>query len=269
MIQYYGELVRIRKIAEVVLEDFPRRKCSHLARFVKKVLGIEEAAGEHLVGAWHAWNYDAERGVHIDLTMDLKDIWKRFEGRCRTAIRNAERYEPKICADNRENGVHDFYGIYRENATRKSFVNTRSKEYFKKLVYRFGEDNLIDLWSVEIKNEKVAAALVGKFKKKVSLLYLASTVKGLKYNINNLLIWKLIQRYQGEFSSFNMGSLGHSIYGSVSGYGKFKLGFNPKVIYSPQFVKYNKNWFFNLLKSEQSKIFLKFKNIFIGASNNS
>lgn len=189
----------------------------------------------------------------IDLTRDVKDIWESFEGRCRTAIRKAEEYSPRIYTDNTKKGINAFYRIYSNNAKRKSFVKIYSKKYFQRLLYNLDKDNLLDVWLVELNNEPVAAALTGRFKKKASLLYLVSSGTGLKCNMNNLLLWSIIQKYQGSFDSLNIGSLGHRIYGSVGGYGKFKLSFNPEVRYSPQFVKKNERWFLNLFKRHASE----------------
>jgi hypothetical protein len=73
-IPYYGDLVLLRRYMEEGIYRFPSRKCRQSTRILKKTHGFEEVAGHyvHEDGArfWHAWNYDLERNLWIDLTSD-------------------------------------------------------------------------------------------------------------------------------------------------------------------------------------------------------
>lgn len=70
-VPYYKNLVNIRSFLEKNLENFPILRCQHTTRFLKKGLGLNEVAGYYFPrGAWHAWSYDPDLGLYIDLTMD-------------------------------------------------------------------------------------------------------------------------------------------------------------------------------------------------------
>lgn len=77
-LSYYDELIRIRKALEQTNFPsgrlrFPRFCCDIASEIVKRELGLY-----HLNGIYdpegcrvaHNWNYDKERGLYIDLTMD-------------------------------------------------------------------------------------------------------------------------------------------------------------------------------------------------------
>ncbi len=70
-VPYYEELVNIRSFLEKNLENFPTLRCQHTARFLKKELGLKEVAGYYIpLQDYHAWSYDSELKLYIDLTMD-------------------------------------------------------------------------------------------------------------------------------------------------------------------------------------------------------
>jgi len=70
-VPYYSELVNLRIILEDSLPNFPELRCQHSTRVVNRILGLEERAGYYKpLDLWHAWNYDPNQGLYIDLTMD-------------------------------------------------------------------------------------------------------------------------------------------------------------------------------------------------------
>ncbi|GEM_PF-5037300 len=80
-VPYYAKLVEIRGVLEDATEfRFPYNCCQNASRVVQRVLGtqfrVEEVAGAYQpnenYSEWrhHAWNYDAERKLFIDLSLD-------------------------------------------------------------------------------------------------------------------------------------------------------------------------------------------------------
>ena len=84
---YSAQLYTIREVLEnqfqVFLADrkFPDRCCIETTRLVSTVLGLEQVAGEYTPHrTTHAWNYDPDRGLFIDLTQDQfpSPFWNRI-----------------------------------------------------------------------------------------------------------------------------------------------------------------------------------------------
>lgn len=68
---YYPELVRLRSFLEREVEDFPRFKCESATRLVHLVTGLEEVSGRYVPDEdLHAWNYDSQRELYVDITQD-------------------------------------------------------------------------------------------------------------------------------------------------------------------------------------------------------
>ena len=88
---YFNELKDIRAALEADKESYPYNYCSHASRVVNLILGLREVAGsftfKYYYGSptdtihreWHAWNYDPERELYVDLTADqFGDLPKIF-----------------------------------------------------------------------------------------------------------------------------------------------------------------------------------------------
>lgn len=69
-VEYSCELSDIRRFLERNVEDFPFNKCQVASRFLNLALGLEEVSGWHRNLEHHSWNYDSERELYVDLTMD-------------------------------------------------------------------------------------------------------------------------------------------------------------------------------------------------------
>lgn len=68
-VPYIKELEIIRKNMEIEFPYFPATYCAFSTRTVHKVFGLEQTAGYYNFRI-HAWNYDSEKGLYIDLTLD-------------------------------------------------------------------------------------------------------------------------------------------------------------------------------------------------------
>jgi len=71
-VPYLEQIKRIRTILEHTLSYFPSDRCDYSARVVKTLVpGLKEVAGEYRPWQrWHAWNYDPQRELYIDLSFD-------------------------------------------------------------------------------------------------------------------------------------------------------------------------------------------------------
>ena len=73
---YYKGLVRIKRVLE---KNIPDKACCRMAtRIVHLHVGLEELSGKYTAKTYlgerlkryHAWNYDEERGLYVDVTQD-------------------------------------------------------------------------------------------------------------------------------------------------------------------------------------------------------
>ncbi len=68
---YYSDLLRIRKEFEDSCIGFPYSKCALTARAVFNDIGLLIVGGIYLPEySSHVWNFDLEKKIYIDLTMD-------------------------------------------------------------------------------------------------------------------------------------------------------------------------------------------------------
>jgi hypothetical protein len=90
---YFDQLVLVRRFLEQDKEGnpaYPRNGCQDATRLINYTAGLEEYAGWfiyqdidlrklNLDKCWHAWNYDAERRLYIDLSMDQFGVFRSIE----------------------------------------------------------------------------------------------------------------------------------------------------------------------------------------------
>lgn len=74
-VPYMRELKKIRDVLEDKLLFYPSSDCQVATRVIHELVGLEEKAGRyvsdsHLGNRWHAWNYDPELKLYIDLSQD-------------------------------------------------------------------------------------------------------------------------------------------------------------------------------------------------------
>ena len=76
---YFKKLIKIRNVLEKRLKNFPIGCCNETSRIIKKTIGLEEVAGDYIEKnnlILHAWNYDKENRLYIDLTHDQFEPFK-------------------------------------------------------------------------------------------------------------------------------------------------------------------------------------------------
>ena len=74
---YYSALKYIRQRLEADASDFPENKCNTANWIVSHATELEGRAGFYRLEnhrsktlTYHAWNYDKERGLYVDITQD-------------------------------------------------------------------------------------------------------------------------------------------------------------------------------------------------------
>lgn len=68
---YWQKLEEIRLEFESKSLSFPRNKCQLVTRAVSLDTKLRQVAGLYVPErSWHAWNYDPQRRLYIDLSMD-------------------------------------------------------------------------------------------------------------------------------------------------------------------------------------------------------
>ncbi|MEI6849839.1 MAG: hypothetical protein WCK29_02260 [archaeon] len=98
---YARDLNLILNYLKLVFPDFPERNCQDAARITSRVTKLRELAGyfSEIPGQsreeWHAWNYDPERKIIVDLTgkqlaEDLPEIFitSKHDPRYRLTLSN-------------------------------------------------------------------------------------------------------------------------------------------------------------------------------------
>lgn len=118
-------------------------------------------------------------------------VWKKMEGRARTAVRKAE----KVGVTAREataSDRHIYYRLHRETY-RRTGVPPHSEAYFDMIWDRFLGNGLARVWIAELNGEAVAGENFGVYKQAAIYWTGAATAKGLEVEANSLLQWTAMQ----------------------------------------------------------------------------
>jgi CelD/BcsL family acetyltransferase involved in cellulose biosynthesis len=129
----------------------------------------------------------------IDLNKDIKKLRKGLSISCRNAVRQAEKKGVRIVRAEKQSDIRDFYEMLKE-----TFLRTGAKllpyKYFELIWLYFGVHRTIaNLFFAEYKGERVAASIIGKFRKGAHYWSGASKTDAEKLRPNNLLQWHAIE----------------------------------------------------------------------------
>lgn len=132
----------------------------------------------------------------VDLGASEETVWKRMEGRARTAVRKAEKAGVTV----REALPGDLPVYYRlhQETYRRTGVPPHSEAYFKAIWSHFLANRLARVWIAELNGEPVAAENLGIYKKAATYWTGAANAKGLEVEANSLLQWKAMQWMMGN-----------------------------------------------------------------------
>lgn len=149
-----------------------------------------------------------EKHTHLlDLTLDETELWRRFEGRCRTAIRKAEKSGIGVRIADERSFVETYYSVLDRLYQRQHTTPPNSKPFYLALWDNFSRDNLIFL-TAEFKGECIAGAIMALDKNRMYYLNGASRHEYNHLAPNNLIQWAAIRlaRQKGAKSYDFVGS---------------------------------------------------------------
>ena len=123
----------------------------------------------------------------VDLRGGREAVWRRMQGRARTAIRKAEKNGVIV----REAGPDDLAVYYRLHCETYGRTGARAhpEAYFRAIWEWFRARNLARLWIAEIAGEPVAAENFGVYKQAANYWTGAASAKGLAAEASSLLQW--------------------------------------------------------------------------------
>lgn len=128
----------------------------------------------------------------VDLRPGSDVLWKKLEGRTRTAIRKAEKMGVTVRMAHRPEDLDTYYQLHCETYHRTA-VRPHPKEYFESIWLKFLNVGLAYILFAEYDNEVVAAENFGIYKQAAIYWTGAASTEGLSTNANALLQWTAMQ----------------------------------------------------------------------------
>lgn len=127
----------------------------------------------------------------VDLRVGIEQVWKRMEGRARTAVRKAEKTGMRV----RSGQPADLDTYYRLHVAtyRRTGVSPHPRAYFKAIFEDLLPSGLARIWIAEIDGEAVAAENFGVYKNAALYWTGASSEMGLRAEAGSLLQWTAMQ----------------------------------------------------------------------------
>ena len=174
----------------------------------------------------------------LDLRPNEDDLLMGQKGKCRNAVRYAQRQGVTARITNDINYFEPFYECYK--AVRKK-KNTQyiSYEELRTKFESFTQQGLADLWVAFREGQPLAYAFIWKYKRVINFVYGSSHEEGWPYKPNNLIQWELIRHYKQQgYTLYNMWGIRNmnlsenndpASQQEIEGYGKFKLSFGAEL----------------------------------------
>lgn len=128
--------------------------------------------------------------IKIGLGKDA--IWNKMEGRARTAIRKAEKFDIKIRLADKTGDIDKYYQLHCETYRRNN-IKPHPKAYFESIFKNFFFKGLSRILFAEYNGEVIAAENFGIYKNAAIYWTGAASDISLSLEGNSLIQWKLIQ----------------------------------------------------------------------------
>jgi len=195
---------------------------------------------EHCIldqGDWHSTKqYDA--AAFLDLRQDEETLLIGMGGKCRNAVRYAQRQGVTARIANELQYFEKFYECYKAVRIKKKTQYIGYDELRVKFE-TFTRQGLADLWVAFLEDTPLAYAFIWKYNRTINFVYGSSDERGWPYKTNNLIQWELIRFYHNQgYELYNMWGVrnmnfdGNNTPASqqeIEGYGKFKLSFGAEL----------------------------------------
>jgi len=183
-----------------------------------------------------------QREWSLDISSSEEEILARMKSKTRYNVRLARRKGVKVkmsdvkCQMSNEGkriGYPDiFWKLLQETAKRDSF-RLHPKEHYQKIIEILGEDDLVELFVAEYKNEVLAMILVSFFGQEGCYLHGASSELYKNLMANHLLQWEaILEAKRKGCTRYNFGGIApnNNSKHPWAGITRFKKGFGGKEI---------------------------------------
>ena len=211
---YMGLVIDGDRYAEALelLELFMKQNGIHFLRIFQR---DSIPSGIHLSGF-----QIMEKHTHLlDLTKSEEEIWKSFEGRCRTAVRKAEKGGVSIKLESSREGIEGYYDILDNLYVEQKMTTPNPKQFYYRLWDAFADSqlNMLTAWHDET---LIAGAIIIHDKDRCYYLNGASRYDYNNLCPNNLIQWEAIKLAKAR------GALWYDFVGSdIERLAKFKKSF--------------------------------------------
>jgi lipid II:glycine glycyltransferase (peptidoglycan interpeptide bridge formation enzyme) len=133
-----------------------------------------------------------KKNTHIlDLKRTKEELWKNLEGRCRTAIRKAQKSDVVANIMKTRDYIEKYYLIIEEVYHRQNKPCPNSRKFYYDMWDSFGQSNAIFL-SAKYSEEIIAGAIIILDRKRAYYLNGASKHEFRSLSASNLLLWEAI-----------------------------------------------------------------------------
>jgi hypothetical protein len=173
----------------------------------------------------------------LDLCVDEEALWMGLQGKCRNAVRYAQRQGVTARIANELQYFDRFYHFYKEIRMKRDTKYIGYDELRAKFE-TFSRNGLADLWVAFLAEMPLAYAFIWKYKQTINFVYGSSDAESWSYKPNNLIQWELIRYYKRRnYALYNMWGIRNMNFSEdtpaverpIEGYGRFKLSFGAKL----------------------------------------
>ncbi|MBD3308284.1 peptidoglycan bridge formation glycyltransferase FemA/FemB family protein [candidate division KSB3 bacterium] len=173
----------------------------------------------------------------LDLRSDEETLWKGLQGKCRNAVRYAQRQGVTARIANELPYFDRFYHFYKEIRIKRD-TQYISYEELRAKFEAFTHKGLADLWVSFLDDLPLAYAFIWKYRRTINFVYGSSDAESWSYKPNNLIQWELIRYYKQQgYTLYNMWGIRNMNFSEkappsdrkIEGYGKFKLSFGAEL----------------------------------------
>ena len=133
----------------------------------------------------------ADCSVLIDLSKSEEDLWKELAGRCRTAIRKAEKSEIKIAEVKTIEELHEYYKMYL-TLTKRGNAYPYPFKFFESILTRLVPLNMARFFLAYYQENPVAGVTILVGNGKAMYFNGVSLFEYRNLGVNNMLIWHSI-----------------------------------------------------------------------------
>ncbi len=173
----------------------------------------------------------------LDLTPDEDALLMGMKGKCRNAVRYAQRQGVTARIANEAHYFDRFYHFYKAIRVKKQTKYIGYDELRAKFD-AFTRNNLADLWVAFLDDNPLAYVFIWKYKQIINFVYGSSDDEGWSYKPNNLIQWEIIRHYKQQgYTLYNMWGVRNMNFSedtplsnrTIEGYGRFKLSFGAEL----------------------------------------